>query len=653
MSIDCSNVEQFPTLVSGLNKNTKISNNETVPTTVVPVPTVVVGGPGSSEVTKTKSVNEVVGIPSYDLDSLIPEEAEWEVQRKRKGKKQLFSIEEEPADLLQFTEDDVKDELDAAKDLVLKLGHFLFDNKPLIVRPWIANVNLVKEEVKEVPVWVKIHNLPLKFWGKCLPKIAGLLGKFIRSDAATEEKTRLGFSRVMVEVPFGRAIPEKVKFLDEDGIVVSLKVDFEWKPILCKKCNGIGHETSKCKKPQTASVPQSGKGNGKKQEWRPKVKQATKVASLPVTPPVINPPEELVTPVEKPNAFQVSWSRNGKYHMAHTPARNVIRLSRQELLDKGQSKLGHDSFMENLNTATPKVGIGIIGSIGLFGLLETKVKPLSLNTVRTNLCAQWCITTNTHLHKGGKIWVLWNLALFKVQILAYHAQFIHLHITDIGTGYGFHLTMVYAMNDVVLVASERLGGYSTPEEMDDFNACIAECGITDSPAVGSLYTWSNKQDVSSRVYNRLDRVLVNKTWLDDNSEMYAHFYPEGIFDHTPCVVQTHRNWDRKRRSFKYLNMWSQADEFQNCVLNVWSKHWYGTRMYQLVCKLKALKRPLKQLSSANFNDIENNTARARMHLEYIQEQIRGDPFNSDLVQQELEASSSVRWMEKACNEFLL
>ncbi|XP_074298730.1 uncharacterized protein LOC141629656 [Silene latifolia] len=201
--------------------------------------------------------------------------------------------------------------------------------------------------------------------------------------------------------------------------------------------------------------------------------------------------------------------------------------------------------------------------------------------------------------------------------------------------------------------SERLGGNSTPEEMDDFNAYVADCGITDSPAVASLYTWSNKQDISSRVYSRLDRVLVNQAWLDDNSEVYAHFFTEGTFDQTPCVAQTQKNWDRKRRSFKYFNLWSQAEDFKDCVKDVWSKNCYGTRMYQLVCKLKALKGPLKQLNSANFNDIENNTARARINLEYIQVQIRGDPFNPDLIQQELEASSSVRWMEKACNDFLL
>ncbi|XP_074318419.1 uncharacterized protein LOC141655228 [Silene latifolia] len=42
-----------------------------------------------------------------------------------------------------------------------------------------------------------------------------------------------------------------------------------------------------------------------------------------------------------------------------------------------------------------------------------------------------------------------------------------------------------------------------------------------------------------------------------------------------------------------------------------------------------------------------------MNLEYLQVKIRDDPLNPDLIQKEIEAFSSVRWMEKAYNDFLL
>ncbi|XP_074320079.1 uncharacterized protein LOC141656886 [Silene latifolia] len=281
-------------------------------------------------------VDSIVGITPYDLDSIVPEEQDWVVQRRRKGKSPLTVIEEEPTELLQFTEEDVKEELDfwknsvycfilganppvevvdgfirriwahlpidkvfflpnvvflvrftssQAKDRVLQQGHFLFDNKPLIVWPWSADVELVKADVKEVPVWVRFMNLPLKFWGKCLPKLAVLLGKFVQCDAATKDKTRLGFARVMIEVPFSKPLPTSVKFLDEDGIVVSVKVECEWKPVLCKKWQGFGHESANCRKTtQPQSQKMKGTQEGQKQ-WRPKAQQkkpAVPVVSIPV-----------------------------------------------------------------------------------------------------------------------------------------------------------------------------------------------------------------------------------------------------------------------------------------------------------------------------------------------------------------------------------
>ncbi|XP_074300991.1 uncharacterized protein LOC141632336 [Silene latifolia] len=740
MSIDCTDPIQFPPIVS--NPPIQVPNNQ-ASSSVSSSTTVVVGGPDCEQVQKTADVNQLVGIPPYDLDSLAPTE-EWVNQTTRRGKQPLATIPEEPSDLLQFSDEDVKEELEywknsvygfilganppvevvegflkrlwsnypidkisfcangvflvrfrtnQARHKILQQGHFLFDNKPLIVRPWDEGVAMEKEDIKEVPVWVKIFNLPLKFWGKCLPRIAGIMGKFVRCDDATQGKTRLSFARVMIDVPFGHPIPEAVKFRDVDGSTISLKVEFEWKPLLCTQCQGVGHEAAKCrkgKKDGKKDIPQKTVNAVRKKQWRPKQTQKPAVTVTVVSPPP-NTQEDIPvsTPFEKPNNFEVSWSRNGKYHMADTPAHKIIRLSRQEIVETGHQAMqfGSHNLLETMNNLTPKVGIGTIGSLlppdgGLFGLLETKVKPLSLNAVKNNFCNSWCITTNTHLHHGGRVWIIWNPAMFNVQILLYDAQFIHLVAMDVESKSQFTLTVVYACNgtqerkklwvklsqikiqiqvpwvicgdfNTVLSPNERLGGHSTEEEIDDFKQCVDECEVMDCPASGSLYTWCNKQDPTTRVYSRLDRVLVNQMWLTANPLAYAHFYCEGTFDHTPCVVQEQCDGPKKRRSFKYLNMWSQSVDFKSCVQEHWSKYWPGTKMYQLVHKLKNLKGPLKSLNRNDFDDIENNAARARMYLESIQEKLRIDPNNPDLIHMEIEAASSVRFLEDACYTFLV
>ncbi|XP_074278574.1 uncharacterized protein LOC141602168 [Silene latifolia] len=76
-------------------------------------------------------------------------------------------------------------------------------------------------------------------------------------------------------------------------------------------------------------------------------------------------------------------------------------------------------------------------------------------------------------------------------------------------------------------------------------------------------------------------------------------------------------------------------------------------MYNLVNKLKYLKWPLKNLNKIDFDDVENNTARAKMYLESIQGKLGTDPQNLEHIQMEIEASSSVRFLEDACREFLV
>ncbi|KAL9237247.1 hypothetical protein vseg_011821 [Gypsophila vaccaria] len=136
------------------------------------------------------------------------------------------------------------------KKKVLNSGHYLFDSKPLIFKEWSAEMKMKKTEIFSVPTWIQLHQLPLKFWGKSLPKIAGLVGKYIQSDTATEHKTKLGFARVMVEVEVDQQFPDHISFRDEVGQVMKIAVEYEWKPITCSKCHKMGHATEVCRKDQ-------------------------------------------------------------------------------------------------------------------------------------------------------------------------------------------------------------------------------------------------------------------------------------------------------------------------------------------------------------------------------------------------------------------
>ncbi|XP_074293226.1 uncharacterized protein LOC141620191 [Silene latifolia] len=96
---------------------------------------------------------------------------------------------------------------------------------------------------------IRLCGLGLKFWGeKCLAKLASLLGKYVKADNATLDKTRLGYARLMVEVQVGQEFPDKMFFNDEHGQQQSVMVKYEWKPLLCTLCKGIGHHQSMYRK---------------------------------------------------------------------------------------------------------------------------------------------------------------------------------------------------------------------------------------------------------------------------------------------------------------------------------------------------------------------------------------------------------------------
>ncbi|XP_074299402.1 uncharacterized protein LOC141630493 [Silene latifolia] len=206
-----------------------------------------------------------------------------------------------------------------------------------------------------------------------------------------------------------------------------------------------------------------------------------------------------------------------------------------------------------------------MNNLSVFGILETRVKNKNWGRVRSNIWNNWTISTNNSHHKGGRIWVVWNPAVYQIDIQNMTAQTMHLKVLNRGNQRLLWVTFVYGFNKAadkkqlwkslreynlvmdgawliggdfnnVLYANERIGSEITLAEVQPFLDCVNDCKITDMKVVGSFYTWNNKQDVLTRVYSRIDRALINDDWLDAFPDAYAHFMTEGTFDHSPCVI---------------------------------------------------------------------------------------------------------------------
>ncbi|XP_056688226.1 uncharacterized protein [Spinacia oleracea] len=133
-------------------------------------------------------------------------------------------------------------------------GHFFFDNKPMVVKPWSVDMDMEKEEIKFVPIWIQLC-LNFKYWGeKSLFKFVSQLGKPIKRDAATVSRDKLQYARVLVDMPLTQKLPDQVTFMNEHGELVQVPITYEWKLTICDNCKLVGHLAAECKKGKSKRI---------------------------------------------------------------------------------------------------------------------------------------------------------------------------------------------------------------------------------------------------------------------------------------------------------------------------------------------------------------------------------------------------------------
>ncbi|XP_074313926.1 uncharacterized protein LOC141649128 [Silene latifolia] len=291
------------------------------------------------------------------------------------------------------------------KHVALHSGPLFFDNKPFVVKEWTPGMKLTKDKPDSIPVWIRLYDLDLKYWGLALPKIVSLVGKPICSDQATKNREFLIFARYLVEVKVGEHLPDSIEFIDENGVCQQQLVHFEWKPILCTVCKGVGHETVLCKKKTAEPKPKK-----TQQVWKPKAQAPLKE----------NIPQQVATkqtdkgsktdvalPLLQPNMVVTPMPYQGSVLNSLTPARFINRFSK-----KGEGCSAGPSFVDVISYSIRK---NLMSSMGK-----------GLTNINTN---GW------------------------VDVLLKDVQVIHATVEHLLTGFSWVCSLVYGCNK----DSERVG----------------------------------------------------------------------------------------------------------------------------------------------------------------------------------------------------
>ncbi|GJW31380.1 retrotransposon protein, putative, ty1-copia subclass, partial [Tanacetum coccineum] len=191
-------------------------------------------------------------------------------------------------------------------------------NNSLILKKWNPNVNLLREDVVNVPVLVKLYGVHVTAFNE---------------EGLSAIPTKLGTADVELKYTIVVAMP---KLVGEGFYTCIIRVEYEWKPTRCACCKVFGHVQDECLK----NIGSDMEKNLKKPSQAPR--------GVPVGPKVgFKPVKQVYRPVSKKNNDNTNSgnkkkdaeSRNEVSNLNPFDVLNSVENDVDERLDYGTNSL--------------------------------------------------------------------------------------------------------------------------------------------------------------------------------------------------------------------------------------------------------------------------------------------------------------------------
>lgn len=295
------------------------------------------------------------------------------------------------------------------------------------------------------------------------------------------------------------------------------------------------------------------------------------------------------------------------------------------------------------------------------GILETKIHDETFNLDRfmDSYLYGWNNTSNFHIDRRGRIFVVWDPNFVDMEVISVGVQHIACLMTNKETSdrcgvcfiYGLHsvvhrrgiweaLTGILGSHDLPWVIlgdfnnvknyDERINGKNvTYYECRDMMEACTTLGLTDSPYTSNdRFTWMDKK----KIFSKIDRVLLNSNWMNERIFCHTH-YPEmwHLSDHKPAIVSLYKGDNRRKKSFKFQNMWCVHENFNNIVKEGWTDAPRGSYQFRLCSLLKNLRKPLSKLHNSQFSHLAKQVEVANSCVCAAMEKVRDDPSETHIA----------------------
>lgn len=134
----------------------------------------------------------------------------------------------------------------SARLRALRRGMWNICEKPMVVSKWTPILEDAQPEIKTMPLWVLIKNVPQSmFTWPGLSFLASPVGEPKRLHPDTELVTNFEEAKIFVEVDLTKVLP-KTYFFNVRGEEICVKYEYPWLPQRCGICRKWGHPDDGC-----------------------------------------------------------------------------------------------------------------------------------------------------------------------------------------------------------------------------------------------------------------------------------------------------------------------------------------------------------------------------------------------------------------------